>query len=587
MTKVATLACTVLAALSACRSKSNTSDPGPDIVYPDGSVAPTPVCLSEGGAAPVAMPLRTRTMTGDKSWAETGWFSSPGLVDLDGDGKKEIVAPFYSLFVFDSAGNLLSTIKEGAYTQDRIYAPAVVADLEGDGAMDVVTAGDQGTVAAYEWKNGALAIKPGWPASTTSGGESPEGRGMAAADIDGDGKIEVVVTTTNTSDTGSQVFVFSPDGKLFQPAGTSWQAWPRYNTRQGVGGDADTNGEGVTGFGCYGLNVGIGNIDDDAAQEIIVTYDNHLINAFKPDGTSVLASAYFTNRASDFEGQRLDWGQFIRWFDPVVEENHYHLHVGDWPDIRQTMWLQWTASPPSVADLDGDGKNEVIGIPNAEMHVPYETQGYAFMVLQGAYGDGSQSAMRLPGWETLPMSSQPAVRATGDWYPPDGVPAPAIANILGDARPEIVATINDGAVYAYGPDAQLLWRYDYAKGAAKTFASEPVVVDLNRDGVPEIVFGTYSLAKNGGRLLVLDNTGRELYDITLENQGTGGGNGIGVPAAPSVADLDGDGKLEIVLLTFDHGVDIYTVPGSGTQCLPWPTGRGNLLRNGQGPAYVK
>jgi hypothetical protein len=68
---------------------------------------------------------------------------------------------------------------------------------------------------------------------------------------------------------------------------------------------------------------------------------------------------------------------------------------------------------------------------------------------------------------------------------------------------------------------------------------------------------------------------------------TGGGNGIGVPAAPLVADLDGDGNLEIVLLTFDHGVDVYTVPGSGTQCLPWPTGRGNLLRNGQGPAYVR
>ena len=35
---------------------------------------------------------------------ETGWFSSPGLVDLDGDGRLEIVAPFYSTFVFDANG---------------------------------------------------------------------------------------------------------------------------------------------------------------------------------------------------------------------------------------------------------------------------------------------------------------------------------------------------------------------------------------------------------------------------------------------------------------------------------------------------
>jgi hypothetical protein len=576
-----------LVVLAGCSSSNaGPTGPGPNVVFPDGSVSPTAVCESEGGTSPVARPVRVRTLTGDKSWAETGWFSSPGLVDLDGDGKKEIVAPFYSLFVFDSAGNTLATIKQNAYTQGRIYAPAVVADLDQDGVIEIVAAGDQGTVAAYEWKNGTLAIKAGWPASTTSGGQSPEVRGMAAADLDGDGKIEVVVTTTNTSDTGAQVFVFSPNGKLYQPAGTSWQAWPRYSTRAGLGGDTDTNGIGQTGYGCYGLNVGIGNIDDDAQQEIIVTYDNHQINAFKADGTSILASSYFTNRDSAHANARLDWGQFIRWLDPQVEENHYHLHVGDWPDVNKTMWLQWTASPPSVADINGDGKNEVIGIPNAEMKEPYETQGYAFMVLQGAYGDGATSAMRLPGWETLPMSGKPAVRASGDWYPPDGVPAPAIANILGDSRPEIIAAINDGAIYAIGPDAQLLWRYDFAKGAQRTFASEPVVVDLNRDGVPEIVFGTYSLQPNGGRLIVLDNTGQELYDITLDNQDTGGGNGIGVPAAPSVADIDGDGNLEIALLTFDHGLDVYTVLGSGGKCLPWPTGRGNLLRNGQGSAYV-
>ena len=104
----------LLVALVGCSSSnSGTVGPGPNVVFPDASVAPTPTCESEGGGAAVAKPVRVRTLTGDKSWAETGWFSSPGLVDLDGDGKKEIVAPFYSLFVFDSAGNTLATIKEG------------------------------------------------------------------------------------------------------------------------------------------------------------------------------------------------------------------------------------------------------------------------------------------------------------------------------------------------------------------------------------------------------------------------------------------------------------------------------------------
>ncbi len=88
-------------------------------------------------------------------------------------------------------------------------------------------------------------------------------------------------------------------------------------------------------------------------------------------------------------------------------------------------------------------------------------------------------------------------------------------------------------------------------------------------------------------LIILANTGALLFDVTLQNQGDGNGNGIGIAAAPTVGDLDGDGQLEIAVLTFDHGVDVFTVPGSKTGCLLWPTGRGNYLRNGQGPAYAK
>jgi hypothetical protein len=53
-----------------------------------------------------------------------------------------------------------------------------------------------------------------------------------------------------------------------------------------------------------------------------------------------------------------------------------------------------------------------------------------------------------------------------------------------------------------------------------------------------------------------------------------------VPAAPSIADLDGDGRLEIVLTTFDHGLDVYRVPRSDAKHVPWPTARGGLLRAG-------
>ncbi len=514
-------------------------------------------CVAAGGTGAVQRPRLVRQLpTG-----ETGWFSSPGLVDLDGDGRLEIVAPFYSTFVFDAEGRLLG---KGRASKGRVYAPGVVADLEGDGVKDIVVGGNEGTVAAYEFRGGRLQRKPGWPASTNSGGQSPEVRGLAAGDLDGDGRVEVVATTTNTARKGAQVFVFDSRGRLFKPAGHP-HAWPRNR-----------------GYGAYGENVGIGNIDDDPQLEILATFDNHQIDALNLDGTSILASPWFTSRESGATGKRMAWGDFIRWADPQVERRHYHLHKGAWPSPARQPWLQWTASPPSVADLDGDGHNEVIGLPNVEKHIPYRTQGYAFMVLDGAYGDGSRSAMRHPGFEKLPMSNHPVHRPDGDWYPPSGIPAPTVVDLTGDGRPEIVASLPGGKVYAVGPDGHKLWTATYAPKRAKAFASEVVAADLNKDGTPELVFGTYALHRNAGRLVVLSAQGKKLSDTRLRHQGRDG-NGIGVPAAPSIGDLTGDGPLEIVLATFDHGVDVYTVPGSGTGCLPWPTGRGSLLRAGTAP----
>ena len=68
-------------------------------------------------ARPVAKPRFVRTI----ATGETGWFSSPGLADLDGDRRLEIVAPFYSTFVFDARGRLLG---KGTATSGRVYAPA-------------------------------------------------------------------------------------------------------------------------------------------------------------------------------------------------------------------------------------------------------------------------------------------------------------------------------------------------------------------------------------------------------------------------------------------------------------------------------
>jgi hypothetical protein len=509
---------------------------------------------------------------------ETSWFASPLVYDLDGDSSHELIAAYYSVFVFDSNGNLLFTAQDG---EGRVYAPHVVVDLEGDGIAEVI-AGKGHQVWAWEWRDGQLKVKSGWPADTTTAGESPEVRGMAAADLTGDGTVEVVVTTTQTQsseDGGAQVFVFSPNGSLYQPALGHAPAWPRYNALSGLGNDADRNEQGHSGFGCYGLNVGLGNIDDDSDLEILVTYDNHHIQAFDHDGIALDASDWFTNRASEFEGERLTWGQFIRWADPEIEANHLHNHTGEWPHPSWAMWLQWTASPPNVVDLDMDGKNEVLGVPNIEMHEPYETQYYGLMVLEGAHGDGSRSAMRKPGWESLPHGQKP-IHVDG-WYPPGGIPAATVVNVQGDSKPEIAVPLNDGFVYLFGADAREIWRFNASHGKSIMYTSEITVADLNQDGSPELLFSTFGdpNVTDSGNLVILGADGTLLHDIPLPNPGKNG-NGNGAPAAPSVGDLTGDGQLEIFVQTFEHGMDVFTAPGSAENCVLWSTARGGPLRTG-------
>jgi hypothetical protein len=215
-------------------------------------------------------------------------------------------------------------------------------------------------------------------------------------------------------------------------------------------------------------------------------------------------------------------------------------------------------------------------------------------VLEGDYeANDHRSARRLPGWEVLPLAEEPLYN--DDWYPPSGVPAPTLADIEGDERPEIIFPAQDGYVYAINPEADMLWRYDFSMGQPLMYASEVVVADLSGDGRPEVVFGTYGEpGTQSGHLVILSSNGTAQHHIALEGQNPDSGNGVGACAAPTIDDLDGDGALEILVLTIDHGLDVFTVPGSECNCIPagvdpaqycglWPTGRGTYLRGGRIP----
>jgi len=160
-------------------------------------------------------------------------------------------------------------------------------------------------------------------------------------------------------------------------------------------------------------------------------------------------------------------------------------------------------------------------------------------------------------------------------------PAPAVADIRDDKRPEIVVPSYDGCMRCFSPDGEILWEYIFDNGKGKFIgASGAVIGDLNEDEIPEIVFTTYSVEQDRSSLIILDNRGRLLHEISIAKRGC--------MSPPSFADIDGDNKVEIVISLKDvlgggiGGVQIWDVASASDNLLPWPTGRGNNLRNGQG-----
>ena len=87
------------------------------------------------------------------------------------------------------------------------------------------------------------------------------------------------------------------------------------------------------------------------------------------------------------------------------------------------------------------------------------------------------------------------------------------------------------AIQVAGQQPEILWTYDMADMAFGMAAME----DIDRDGKPEIVFGTY---RNDERIIALNaEDGSLLWDYN-----TGGCNDV----APLIYDVDGDGYLEVV-----------------------------------------
>jgi hypothetical protein len=490
------------------------------------------------------------------SWCETGWYSSVAVADLDADGTMEVIGSAYSIVVLDGASGALKWRVSSGHDRSepdadnvgRTWPGIIVADVDGKGDLEIVSAHSGGYVSVYD-HNGYFC--PGWPQRPVDN----ELRSLAAADLDGDGDMEIVVGRAELNDTN--VWVYEPTGALRT-------GWPRLNNDEG------------SAAGIYNDNIALGDLDGDGAPEVVVPSDTITICAYKADGTQLSTAKLYHDHA----GHDMDlWGEVPAYVDLTFEAQGWGPCY-----TEATYRANFADGPANVVDVNGDGTNEVVAIGNVhDCHTSPYTDVYNTPYILNA--DRTRFKAEGFDWTQVPVNTGAPLME--DYNVIESVqPNPVTVDLDGDGKLEILFPSYDGRMHAFWLDKSehFNWPYalDQSSGGGCQFATEPVVADLDGDEHPEVLFASW--VKKGtsqtGKLIILDYRGHLLQALDLPAAyDSSGWNGA--LAAPTLANIDDDDDLELVLNTAHSGFVAYDLPGTEKAQVLWATGRGSYLRAGR------
>jgi hypothetical protein len=331
---------------------------------------------------------------------------------------------------------------------------------------------------------------PGWPASMVVDPNYPPAGGPAMVDIDGDGRMEIFAGSTN--------------GKLYgwRIDGTALPGFP------------------ITLNNRIQSSPAVGDIDGDGHPEILVVCQSGFVYAFHTNGAAVAGwpvhpggnGAMISIVLRDLDGDHIP---------EIILPNANYLYVWrgngtnypGFPVFYQSAY--GACATPAVGDLDGDGRPEIV----------------------------------VEGWEWLSVFRQDGTMAAG-WpfhlplsYEGFSYSSPALVDFDGDGHREIVAGYDESGGGNWSGKV-CIWRFDgtvvpgwpvVLEDSGSWCYSTPAIGDIDEDGAPEIAVDSHN-----GRIYALKFNGTNVPGFPVE---TGYYN---LESSASIADVDGDGHLEIL-----------------------------------------